>query len=639
MIPLSGSDPALSQSRCKLDKKLPMMSPNNSQALLSPRSRHRARNFRRTRHRSFDSVDASGLPVGSKSYNSLNSYRDQSPLMSPSKSNQSFNITDDTPKSLSSFPSRSARSKNSRFPHPRSFDSLELPGLLLSAGSIDRSAKHSKNPTEPSPNGSNHQRKRIDNKGEDNCTNDKATIAEKLDMMAPNNVGRRFRARRSSLDAAIFSMNLHIPSMDSVDTMKQDDIEEDRKENENATPSNSTDQITSQHKGGERSLPSNSDQSHQSAWTEMTVRSDTYLQSNQDGVDSGSTSSAYYSDGGLETSHRSFSARGNDFQDVENDDDSSNPNFDYAARDNGSHKSLSSAFSLNDLGSTGTVSSLSVDGEISDRNLKDFDETPQRQIQIIMSPTRQLRRQQRRTSTHSFGRRRRRFSNGSYASYGSTIRSGDDLTEEEVMTQDSSIPEIPTLPNQVSATEFLMKRSYSGSGEDIVDHTEDVEEITVDDEDGEYFEELLNEASENPDESTKRYEIIISDDSYIEEIVVEVEEEETEITLEEEYLNDTEPVENSHDYRGNQGVETNSECCNKDEAQQESTNDPSDAIEKAEDNDDRRLCPTNQDELESTVDHLDKAVGTLAVDDGADCTVHTVSNEAANDGAPNAQNE
>ena len=104
-----------------------------------------------------------------------------------------------------------------------------------------------------------------------------------------------------------------------------------------------------------------------------------------------------------------------------------------------------------------------------------------------------------------------------------------------------------------------------------------MEEITVDDDDGEYIEEFLNEASENPDESTKRYEIVISDDSYIEEIVVEVEEEETEITLEEEYLNDTEPIANFRDCSDKERVDTKSDCSNNDEVQQ--TNSP-DVIEK-----------------------------------------------------------
>ncbi len=617
-IPLSKSTPSLSQSKNKIEEKLAMMSPNNnrglleSQGLLSPRSR-RARNFRKTRRRSFDSIEVAGLPEGSQSYNNLNNHKvgGQSLMMSPSNSNQSFNIVDDPPRSFSSFPSRSARTKNSRFPHPRSFDSLELPGLLLSAGTNDRSDKSS-------TNGSNHQRKHNkDNVSalhdDDNCSNDKTTIAEKLGMMALNNNGRRPRTRRRSLDAANFSMDLPLPSLDS-DGSGRDDKDDDKKEDENASPSNRSEQ-----RRGAPSLPSNnSDQSQQSAWTERTVRSDTYLQSNQDGVDSGSTSSAYYSDGGLpleshEPSNRSFSAKGNDFQDDDNDDDSSNPNFNYMARDNGSHNTLSSAFSLNDMGSTGTISSLSVDGVRSDKYLRNFDETPEMQIQIIMSPTRQYRRQPRRTSSHSFGRRRRRYSN---ESYGSTIRSGDALTEEEIMTQDGSIPEMPALPNRLSATEFL-KRSYSASG-DEVDHAEDVEEITVDDDDGEYIEELLNEASENPDESTKRYEIIISDDSYIEEIVVEVEEEETEITLEEEYLNDTEPISNSRECSDNESVETKPECSSDDKAQEKISSNPSDAIKKVEDsngqgnNGDRRLCPNIEDELECTLEHLNKTDGSPA---------------------------
>ena len=633
-LPLSKSTPALSQSKSKIDEKLAMMSPNNNrslietQVLLSPRSR-RARNFKKTRHRSFDSIDVSGLPEGSQSYNNLINQKvgGQSLMMSPSKSNQSFDIVDDTPRSFTSFPSRSARSKNSKLPHPRSFDSLELPGLLLSAGTNDPSEKNS-------TNGSNHQRRH--NKlnvstlnDEDNLNNDKTTIAERLGMMAPNNSGRPPRTRRSSIDAAIFSMDLPSLSLDS-DDLGRDDNDDNRKQDENASPSKSSDQIK-----GAPSLPSNnSDQSQQSAWTEMTVRSETYLQSNQDDVDSASTSSAYYSDGGIEQSYRSYSGKGLDFQDDENDDDSSNPNFNYMARDNGSHKTLSSAFSLNDMGSSSTVSSLSVDGVRSD--LRNFDETPERQIQIIMSPTRQYRRQNRRTSSHSFGRRRRRFSNDSYQSYGSTIRSGDDLTEEEVMTQDSSMPEIPALPSHVSATEFL-KRSYSAS-DDEVDHAEDVEEITVDDDDGEYIEEFLNEASENPDESTKRYEIVISDDSYIEEIVVEVEEEETEITLEHEYLNDTEPVANSRDCSDKESVDRKSHCSNNDEAQQ--TNSP-DAIEKPEDsnNGDRRPFPNIEAELQCTVDRLDKTEGSPTADDEAECIADAESNDGANDESLNAQNE
>ena len=619
----------MSRSKSKIDEKLAMMSPNNnrslikSQVLLSPRSR-RARNFKKTRHRSFDSIDVSGLPEGSQSYNNLINHKadGQSFMMSPSKSNQSFDIVDDTPKSFSSYPSRSARSKNSRLPHPRSFDSLELPGLLLSAGTKDRSEKSS-------TNGNNHQRRH--NKinvstlnDEENFNKDKTTIAERLGMMAPNNSGRRPRTRRSSIDAAILSMDLPSLSGDSHD-LGGDDNDDNRKQDENASPSKSSDQIK-----GAPSLPSNnSDQSQQSAWTEMTVRSETYLQSNQDDA---STSSAYYSDGGLEQSYRSFSGKGID--DDENDDDSSNPNFNYMARDNGSHKTLSSAFSLNDLSSSSTVSSLSVDGVRSD--FLNFDETLERQIQIIMSPTRQYRRQNRRTSSHSFGRRRRRFSNDSCQSYGSTIRTGDELTEEEVMTQDSGLPKIPALPSHVSATEFL-KRSYSTSG-DEVDHAEDVEEITVDDDDGEYIEEFLNEASENPDESTKRYEIVISDDSYIEEIVVEVEEEETEITLEEEYLNDTEPIANFRDCSDKERVDTKSDCSNNDEVQQ--TNSP-DVIEKPEDsnNGDRRLYPNIDAKLKCSIDHLDKTDGSPAVDGEAECIADSESNEGANGEPGNAQNE
>ena len=165
-----------------------------------------------------------------------------------------------------------------------------------------------------------------------------------------------------------------------------------------------------------------------------------------------------------------------------------------------------------------------------------------------------------------------------------------------------------------------------------------MEEITVDDDDGEYIEEFLNEASENPDESTKRYEIVISDDSYIEEIVVEVEEEETEITLEEEYLNDTEPIANFRDCSDKERVDTKSDCSNNDEVQQTNS---LDAIEKPEDsnNGDHRLCPNSDAKLKCTVDHLDKTDGSPAVDGEAECIADSESNEGANGEPGNAQNE
>lgn len=285
----------------------------------------------------------------------------------------------------------------------------------------------------------------------------------------------------------------------------------------------------------------------------MTIHTDTYLHSNQDDSYSSSATSAYYSDGGIpyEPNSSSYSIQVDgdaEIEDDDNDDDSSNTNFNYLARDNGSLKTLSSAFSLNDFDSIGTMSSLSVDGEDSDTNGSNHAENPDKRIQFIISPSRKLQRQQRRNSNHSFGRRPRRYSNGSFGSFGSMVKSGDELTEEEIVIVDGSIPGMPNLPNRVG--DLGLKRSCSESGDDFLDNDDDMEEVTVedgqtDDEDVEYFEELLNDPSDIHDDSTKRYEIILSDDSFVEEIILEVEEEE--ITVEEENEEYTEKAESIAD--------------------------------------------------------------------------------------------
>lgn len=543
----------------------------------------RTRNVKFPHHRSFDSIDLSGLlPPGSNSDRNRNDGSDgKLSLMTPSNSNQSF-ARCDAQKSFASPRSQTRRTRNAKFPQQKGFDSLEAAGSLPRGSNSDDSIKNGDTPNGlrlviPYPNDSfpnttprttrsrqrskaSRQRRNFDKNhftpplsvrskhGSGHHSNDKSTIGEKLGMTSPNNysfmtdsrrAGRR--PRRRSLGADICA-DLPLPLLENGNC-------EDRNEEGNeeakvkASSSNASGQKQKQRPNrGSQSLPSNSGHSRYSVWTEMTIHTDTYLHAQHDDSYSSSGTSAYYSDGGIpyEPNSSSYSIQVDGDVEIEeeedDDDDSSNTNFNYLARDNGSLKTLSSAFSLNDFDSVGTISSLSVDGEDSDTNGSNNAETPDKRIQFIISPSRKLQRQQRRNSNHSFGRRPRRYSNGSFGSFGSMVKSGEELTEEEVLTVDGSIPGMPNLPNRVD--DFgLLKRSCSESGDDLLDNDDDMEELTVedgqtDDEDVEYFEELVNDPSENHDDSTKRYEIVLSDDSFVEEIVLEVEEEE--ITLEEE---------------------------------------------------------------------------------------------------------
>jgi len=195
------------------------------------------------------------------------------------------------------------------------------------------------------------------------------------------------------------------------------------------------------------------------------------------------------------------------------------------ARDNGSLRTLESAFSLNDLGSIMTVSSLSSDPGDDESSTKN-----ENRMKFVFSTAASARhqRQNRRTS-YQFGRRRRRFGTDRDDSMG---KSEDDFTEEE-LTVDGDVPNIPNLPKKASDHSNPNKSSYSGSGDEFADDVDEVtmEEVTVDDIEtsasgDEYFEELLNDTSTYNDDSTKRYEILISEESFEEEIIVEVEEEE-----------------------------------------------------------------------------------------------------------------
>ena len=659
--------PAMPPSRSTIEEKLFMTSPNNTpnnnrsmidpQIVVSPHSR-RGKIPKKSRRRSFESIGVSGfLPRGSIGDDNLKNNRgdEKSPMISPSNSNDSLS-RNDTIKSIASLRSarsltRSVRSKNPKLPHPRSFDSIELARSLLCGSNDKHWEKSNGNSMEPLPSednsslhGSDHQeslstprsvrqnnqnsrRRNADTNNfspplsrcDDNDNNDKNTITDKLSMTSPNNnlnkndnqiftssrqkvQNRRQRIRRKSFDASNILIDFPLQALEKGNNRNHD---ESGKSSVDAFENASGQKQFPRQDGGMRSLPSNSGHSRQSDWTEMTIHTDTYLHPNQDDECSSSGSSAYYSDLGLpfETFEPSNSSimKGYGFEEEDDDDDdSSNPNFNYMARDNGSLKTLSSAFSLNDMGSTGTISSLSVDGAESDPNLCNFPETPDKQIQFATFSNRQLRRQPRRNSSHSFGRRLRR---GSFGSFSSIAKSGDEVTEEEeVTTLDLSIPTLPNLPNRLSASQFLMKRIHSESGDELADNTEDVEEVTVDeaqtdDDDVEYLEELLNDHSGHHDDSTKRYEIIISDDSFVEEIVVEVEEEE--ITLEDDCLNnaDIDEVELNSDSHhieyDDQNIDDNSDCynyngCPNGQADPDSSisskNKPSDAADNSEDN-------------------------------------------------------
>lgn len=634
-----------------IDESDGKITPNNSnhsfarcdtqRSFTSQRSKSRSgrtKNAKFPHQRSFDSIDFSRIqPQGSTSD------RDESggkfPSMTPSNSNHSF-ARCDTQKSFTSPRSQTRRTRNAKFSHARSFDSLEVSDSLPQGSNSFDNLKNGEafsglKCAIPSPNDNfattNPQTTRSRQKskasrhrnfdanffapglsargkhGSSNHSNDKSTIADKLGMQSPNNsnnitdnrrAGRR--PRRRSLGANVIT-DLPIPSL----TNRNEDGKDDAKATSSKT--------SKKRDRGSQSLPSTSGHSgHYSIWTEMTVHTDTYIQSNQDDDSSFSHSSAYYSDGGLpyEPTSSSFSMKvdGDDEHEVDDkdDDDSSNTNFNYLARDNGSLKTLSSAFSLNDFESIGTISTLSVDGEDSDTNGSHNEETPDKRIHFANFPSRQL--QQRQQRRMSFGRRPRRYSNGSFGSFGSMNKSGDELTEEEVLTIDGSIPDIPNLPNRVG--DLGIKNCYS-SGEELVDNADDMEEVTVDDgqtDDEEYFEELVNDPSENVDDSTKRYEIVLSDDSFVEEIVLEVEDEE--VTLEETYHDEDEVDAGS---RSDGEKETpnidESSCydndeseadCNADECDQEAP--PKKIGDESECNDQNDAPPTIDETPETTED-------------------------------------
>ena len=709
LIPLASSE-----GKSKIGKKLAMTSPNNrravidTQLMVSPRTR-RPKHSKKLRRRSFDSIDASGLlPRGSnasddslnsndrsdgkttpsnsnhgfarcdtqrsftsqrsisrsgrtkqakfphqRSFDSIdfshilprgsNSDRDESgrkfPLMSPSDSNHSF-ARCDTQKSFISPRSQTRRTRNAEFPHTRSFDSLEISGSVPQGSNSFDNLKNGETVSGlkcaiPSPNDNfsttnpqttrSRQKSKASrhrnfdtnlfapglsargNNGASNPSNDKSTIADKLGMQSPNNSnnitdnrrpGRR--ARRRSLGAYVIA-DLPIPSLANRN--------EDAKDDAKATSS----KTSKKRDRGSQSLPSTSGHSgHYSIYTEMTVHTDTYIQANQDDDSSFSHSSAYYSDGGLpyEPNISSYATRvdGDDEHEVDDkdDDDSSNTNFNYLARDNGSLKTLSSVFSLNDFESSGTISTLSVDGEDSDTNGSNHEETPDKRIHFANFPSRQL--QQRQQRRMSFGRRPRRYSNGSFGSFGSMNKSGDELTEEEVLTIDGSIPDIPNLPNRVG--DLRIKNCYS-SGEELVDHADDMEEVTVDDgltDDEEYFEEVVNDPSENIDDSTKRYEIVLSDDSFVEEIILEVEEEE--LTLEETYHGED-------DVDGDKGAPNidESSCHGNDESEADCNADECDQEVPQKKIDDNLEC-NDQTDVPLTVDEKLEVTGDSRNDEG-----------------------
>ena len=671
--------PALSLGRSTIEEKLVMTSPNNSRSIIeplisaSPRPR-RPKNSKHTRLRNFESIDLSGnFPLGSNSDGNLNNYAsDEKAVMSPSNSNHSFSRSD-TQRSLTSPRSltRSGRSKNSRFSKPNSFDSLDFPSLLQQGSNSDHNVK----------NGGYLIDLKCDTSPNDNLNK---TYHPRSSSSRHKGRFSRQRNRRRSLGANAFA-DPPLPSLKDGDGGNRDDS---RKEDANATSSNTPGQrqLARPHRGAQ-SLPSNSGHSGYSVWTEMTIHSDIYLHSNKEDSYSSSDTSAYYSESGLpietyEPNSR-YSMKVHGFEGEDDDDDSSNINFNYQARDNGSLKSISSAFSLNDMGSTGTISSLSVDIEESDADGSNCAETPDKRIQLIITPTRQVQRQQRRNSNPSFGRRRRRYSNGSFGSFSSIVKSGDELIEE-VTTLDGSILDLPNLPNRVSAGDVLLKNSYSRSGDELVD-VADVEEVTVDeaqidDEDVEYFEELLNDTSDNHDDSTKRYDILISDDSFTEEIVVEVEEEE--ITVDEIYLNEadleiTESNKDSYSYGDNDApnidensdehsygdkdapnIDENSDEHSNGENQEGASNvevqiesgvdsriDPPDINDELEysadqcSNDHYKSPSITDDKSECNVDYHDKEEVPSTADEKAECIVDSQNNKGVQDAPPNNNEE
>jgi len=285
------------------------------------------------------------------------------------------------------------------------------------------------------------------------------------------------------------------------------------------------------------SLPSSSGHSGWSYYTEMTVHTDTHLLSNdqEDPSDSSDDSSTcYYSDGGIpayENKLQMSLAISVDDDEYDEEDDSSNSKFNYEGRDNGSLKTLESAFSLGELGSNDSVSSLSLEDDDDDGN---FEIEESRRIQFLLSPvTPSRQRQQRRSSYQPIGRRRRRPSDESDA------RSGDEyeeVTEEEDPATDDDIPDIPKLPNQVFNENPLNKNSqstneYVTEDDQVVEEEVTEVEVETDYEHEEYIEEIsLNDVSQ------KRYEIMLSQESFEEEILLDGDDDEEEITVEDDDL-------------------------------------------------------------------------------------------------------
>ena len=551
--PASSLDKSAPAGTKTIGEKLSMTSPNNipeTQIITISRPRSGSRSGRRRSslfRKSFDSIQlgdslSSQLTKSDSNHtNGEKSVEEMLGIKSPKNGN------------------RSGRRKSSTFTRPKSFDSIDIMHSLSPRGSKkkDRSASADKMSAMPSHDDGNRgfnrsestriraaraRRASLDCRvfalpfssqggtGGETLKTDRSPMEEKLCMTSPNNSTPINRIETQILTASprqrsrfarpgrrrnsVSSVEYSVP-LSSLPAAKTDNSNNNNKNNSNSVSSELNAPVSST--SGHRAMPILSSSGHtiHSCFTEITINSDTLL-SNKEESDGSDSSSCYYSDGGIpyDPSMRYSIQISDDIEDEDDSDDSSNSNFNYEARDNGSYQTLESAFTLNDLGSNDTVSSLSILGDESDTNVSDDEALKRIQLVFAPLPSKQFQRQQRRTSYASIGRRRRRFSKENL------LKSGDNDNsevptdgDEDEETLDGVVPDIPNLRNQ----------TYSGSGTE----EEIIEEVETD---GEYFEELLNDISENNDTSSKRYEIIVSDDSFEEEVVIELSEEE--ITVE-----------------------------------------------------------------------------------------------------------
>jgi len=536
------NSPALPQERSTLEEKLGMTSPNNSHAIFSrPRSRAgRPRN----RRRSFESIDVSNpmlsrLISNDSSSNNLVSHSnsssnnlvshshstgtfdDRKSMMTPNNSNHSFSRLDfqgttrneplKEPATPNTTRGRPCRQRNKPRNRRRSFDpTLLTPSLMAQVRNevYNNSARSEleEKLAMTSPNNNNNSTSKFDNQ-----------IVTTTPRARSRSRPRRLRNRRRSMPQLTLP-----PSF--AENFRDKNLGKDEEKEDEQVLLNDSSGHGGRHKAS-NSVPSASEHSgFLSYYTEMTVHTDTHLLANdqeETGVSADDSSSCYYSDGGIAAYENKMNFSLAISLDDE-EDDSSNSNFNHDGRDNGSHKTLESAFTLSELGSNDSVSSLSVGDDEDDINEDD------RRIQFIFTPvnsTRQRQRAQRRASYQSIGRRRRRYSEDS------AVKSRDDyeeFTEDEVLTLDGSIPDLPNLPKRTS-NDGTLNRNSSSTNEYITEEDQAVNEemtfVEVETEDEEYIEEVsLNDVSQ------KRYEILISEESFEEEILIDDEEEE-EITV------------------------------------------------------------------------------------------------------------